>query len=103
MPVYVPKIGCLEDIGDLRVQRAGLPAENLSSRFKTNPWALGYAKRLTIAGPQINIFGEAQSRSVPTYYLYCWTVCGQIREMARGTSRRSAAVGDRPGAEPGVV
>ena len=81
VPVHVPKIGCSEDIGDLRVQRAGLPAENLSSRFKTNPRALGYAKRLAIADPQINIFGEAQSRSVPPFYLYCWTVCGQIRDV----------------------
>jgi hypothetical protein len=31
MPVQVPKIGCLEDIGDLRVQRASFPAEDLSS------------------------------------------------------------------------
>jgi hypothetical protein len=81
MPVHVPKIGCVEDIWDLRVQHAGFPAENLSSRFEADTRALGYAKRLAIASRQIDIFGEAQSRSVPAFYLDCWTIGGQIRNI----------------------
>ena len=41
MPVHVPKIGWVEDIWDLRVQHAGFPAENLSSRFEADyDWVL---------------------------------------------------------------
>src|SRR5438128_190373 len=99
MPVHVPKIGGVEDIWDLRVQHAGFPAENLSSRLEADTRALGYAKRLAIASRQIDIFGEAQSRSVPAFYLDCWTIGGQIRnitiQLRRGRSARKGAGVDK--------
>ena len=58
-----------------------MPSKYITCRLKAHTWALGHAKRLTIAGGQIDVSGEAQSRSVPAFYLDCWTICGQVSNV----------------------
>jgi len=49
MPVQVPKIGWGEDVGDHRVYGGTVPSKYITCRLKAHAWALGHAKRLTIA------------------------------------------------------
>src|SRR5439155_25124193 len=58
-----------------------VPSKDIIRRLKAHAWALGHAKRLTIASGEIDVLREAQSHAVPALYLDCWTICGQVSNV----------------------